>query len=296
MSIEDFIIWVFCWVDEHLDALLEGGRLRQRGFFPKLSDAEVITMEIVGEFLGHDTDKGIWKYFSLHWKQWFPALGSRSQFAKQANNLWVVKQKIHQQLMKILGGEDDTHHMIDGFPIPICHFKRAPMCRLFDEHADYGYCASKGEHYYGFKGHLVMSYHGVITGITLTPASSGEREAAFEITENIQGFMLGDKGYLGQIFKQDLQAQGIEIEAPVKSNMIDPLPQSVRAMCNQKRRLVETVIGQLVEHFSLAKVRARQLWQLTNRVARKVVAHSLGILANRLLGNDDLMFEKIIAA
>ena len=39
---------------------------------PKLSDSEVITMEIVREFLGLNHDKQIWKYFSIHWLEWFP--------------------------------------------------------------------------------------------------------------------------------------------------------------------------------------------------------------------------------
>ena len=50
MPLEDFIITVFCWVDEHLNALLGDHRLRSRGFAPKLNDSEVITMEVVGEF------------------------------------------------------------------------------------------------------------------------------------------------------------------------------------------------------------------------------------------------------
>jgi len=59
MPLEDFIITVFCWVDQHLNALFGDRRLRQRGFAPKLTDSEVITMEVVGEFLGLDTDVGI---------------------------------------------------------------------------------------------------------------------------------------------------------------------------------------------------------------------------------------------
>lgn len=34
-------------------------RIRQRGSCPSLQDSEVITMEIVGEFLGKDNDKAI---------------------------------------------------------------------------------------------------------------------------------------------------------------------------------------------------------------------------------------------
>ena len=34
----------------------------------------IITMEVVGEFLGLDTDKRIWEYFSRGWKNWFPKM------------------------------------------------------------------------------------------------------------------------------------------------------------------------------------------------------------------------------
>ena len=97
MPIEDFIIIVFCLVDEMFDVVISEERLRKRGFSPKLTDVEIITMEIVGEFIGIDTDKGIWSYFKFHWLEWFPALGSRVNFVKQAANLWRIKQKIQDK-------------------------------------------------------------------------------------------------------------------------------------------------------------------------------------------------------
>ena len=51
-------------------------------------------ISIVGEFLGKDTDTGIWRYFKEHWRSWFPGLGSRWNYAKQSANLWAIKQKI----------------------------------------------------------------------------------------------------------------------------------------------------------------------------------------------------------
>jgi hypothetical protein len=63
MPLEDFIITVFCWVEEHLDSLIGDRPLRQRGFAPKLTDSEVITMEGVGEFLGGDTDAYKCRFF-----------------------------------------------------------------------------------------------------------------------------------------------------------------------------------------------------------------------------------------
>jgi hypothetical protein len=77
MPVEDFIITVYCCIaDSYTD--LVTSPLRSRGFQTKLSDAEVITMEIVGEFMGKDTDKGLWRYFHNHWHHWFPNLGSRA--------------------------------------------------------------------------------------------------------------------------------------------------------------------------------------------------------------------------
>ena len=48
MDLSTFIISVFCLLDNHLEDLRP---LRERGPAPKLSDAEVLTIEIIGEFL-----------------------------------------------------------------------------------------------------------------------------------------------------------------------------------------------------------------------------------------------------
>ena len=61
MPIADFIIAVFCCVEEMLPHLRIRYPLRQRGCQPKLCDSGVLTMEIVGEFLGIDADKHIWR-------------------------------------------------------------------------------------------------------------------------------------------------------------------------------------------------------------------------------------------
>ena len=66
MPLEGFIIWIYCWTDENMSKVLGDVKLRSRGFQPELSDSEVITMEIVGEFLSYDTDKAIWTYFKTH--------------------------------------------------------------------------------------------------------------------------------------------------------------------------------------------------------------------------------------
>lgn len=103
MSIDEFIIEVFCLIDDELENILHGKRFRQRGRHPGLSDSEVITMEIVGEFLGKDCDKDIWQYFTMHWLHFFPKIPDRTNFAKQAANLHAVKQILQESLACKLG-------------------------------------------------------------------------------------------------------------------------------------------------------------------------------------------------
>ena len=51
MDLDSLIIAVFCLVDDTLRRVA-AGRLRRRGPRPTLSDAEVLTIEVVGEHLG----------------------------------------------------------------------------------------------------------------------------------------------------------------------------------------------------------------------------------------------------
>lgn len=298
MPLEDFIMTVFCLVDDYVEKLTKNISLRKRGFPPKLSDAEVIAMEVVGEFLGIDTDKGIWCYFKSHWLPLFPQLGSRSVFAKQAANLWEIKQEIQSLLAQELGGTTDTLHLADGFPMPICQFKRAHFSRIFKGEATFGYCASKGELYYGFKGNVAISSLGIITGITAAPAHFDERESLWEIVRNLKkGLLFADKGLIGKDYQAAIyQETGLHLETPLRNNMTDKRGKDASKWLTSTRRLVETVIGQLTEQFHIEKVRARDLWHLTNRITRKILSHTVGFLINKRLGNKPLQLEKLITA
>ncbi len=99
MPIENFIINVYCCVEDICRQLVKTP-LRRRGFQPKLTDGEVITMEITGEFIGKDQDKNVWQYFHNHWHSWFPHLGSRSNYVKQSANLWDLKDLIQGYLVR----------------------------------------------------------------------------------------------------------------------------------------------------------------------------------------------------
>jgi|GEM_PF-3974641 len=88
MPLEDFIINMYCCVADSYEELVKS-QLRTRGFQTKLTDSEVLTLEIVGEFMGKDADKQIWSYFRSHWLAWFV-------------NLWQIKERILRNCLQNL--------------------------------------------------------------------------------------------------------------------------------------------------------------------------------------------------
>ncbi len=135
MTFDDYLLHLFCLIDTEYEAL-GLGRLRTRGPEPRLHDSEVLTMELAGEFLGIDTDKGIYAFFRRHHLKEFPALArvDRTTFARQAASLWRVEQLLHRRLAGRLPTRDEVTGeplwLVDSFPLHVCKFARAkgPSC------------------------------------------------------------------------------------------------------------------------------------------------------------------------
>src|SRR4051794_15307095 len=129
MDLETLIVAVFCLVDDFVRDLCHDRRPRQRGPTPVLADSEVLTVEIVGEFLGLDTDRGLYASFRRHYGHLVPRLREvhRTTFARQAANLWVVKHALWRRLPPMAG-----HHppgaLVDHMPGPGCPFAPPPPC------------------------------------------------------------------------------------------------------------------------------------------------------------------------
>jgi Transposase DDE domain len=202
---------------------------------------------------------------------------------------------LQEKLSASLGVFIDTLHLVDGFPMPVCKFARVHFSSIFKGHAAYGYCATKKERYYGFRGHLVISSLGVITAATFTAANVDERDVCPELVERIQGLLSGDKGFIRPKLQEDLSRRKLYLQTPLRENMRDNCPKNFVRWINGKRRLIETVIGQLTERFHIEKERARDLWHKASRFWRKILAHTICVQINIDLGNEPLQFELLIS-
>src|SRR2546421_2971914 len=140
MDLDTLIVRVFCLVDDALATLLDGRRLRQRGPQPLLSDSEVLTMEVVGEYLGLDQERRMFDYFRRHYSHFFPKLRSlhRTTFTRQAANLWQLKARLWQHILHELELDRELS-LVDSFPLPVCRFARARRCHRLRELSAYGF-------------------------------------------------------------------------------------------------------------------------------------------------------------
>lgn len=289
MDFTTFLVTVFCLVDDWL----KGQRIRQGGPQPQLSDSEVLTIEIVGEFMGIDTDKGLYEYFRRHYGDWFPALRTihRTTFARRAVNLWDAKGRLWQYVRSRIAS-DALISVIDSFPIPLCRFARAKRCWKLREQAAYGYDPVAQQTFYGLKGHLVIEWPGVIADFRLAPANLSDVEGASDLLAERQGWTLGDRNYWSPTLKEECEAHGLSLVAPYKSAKREknPLPKWVKRM----RYRIDTVIGQLVERYHAKKVWARDRWHLLSRWLRKVLSHTIALFFCLRAGLSPLSFDELI--
>ena len=291
MDISTFIVSVFCLIDDRLKERC----IRSRGPAPKLSDAEVITIEIVGEFLGIDTDKATYLFFRRHYGEWFPTLSEvhRTTFARQTANLWKIKEELWQELL-LLAPHDPTFALVDSMPLPACLFARAYRCERFRGEAAFGKDTLLKQTFYGFRVHMRVCWPGVITRISVAPANAHELGVLPELLERSRGVAVGDRNYCSPERREELaRSMGVTLLAPYRNKKRDPNPQR-SAYLSRLRYRIDTIFSQLTERYRIKRVWAKDLWHLAGRLLRKVLSHTIAFLLNHRIGNQPLQLSRLL--
>ena len=280
MDLDEFIVEAFCTVDDALKALPAGRLGRQRGPAPTLADSEVLTLEVVGEFLGLDQDTAIYRYFRRHYGHFFPALQRvhRTTFVRQAANLWATKEWLWQAVLDQVP-HDPVFALVDSFPLPVCQFARARRCRRFRGEASFGKDFVLRQTFYGFRLHVRLCWPGVISRFGLAPANIWEPAVVPALVEGTCGLVLGDRNYDAPRIADELARQGVQLLAPPRHKSRDPHP-SWNLVLSHLRYRIDTVFGQLTERYHAKRIWARDAWHLWSRLLRKVLSHTLAVLLN----------------
>jgi len=293
MKLTDYIVNVFVMTDDFCKIYYPARKLRARGTLPKLADSEVITMELVGEYLGLHSDDAIYNYFLRHWKHLFPSLPDRSNFVRQCANLWDVKQRFFEYMSRF---QDHYLQILDSMPVEVCKFVRARTTKQFKDTAKYGKWF--GRTFFGYRLHLKITDIGMIRNFVLAPANEHDiRYSEPLLADDLGGWTPADKGYRSEPLRQKLWEQR-KMYFHTSVRRIDrkdsPLPRQTIRTLTGKRRLIETVAGQLEQRFGIKTTSARDMWHLMNRIIRKILSHTIGVLINIRMNVEPLKLRLLI--
>ena len=181
------------------------------------------------------------------------------------------------------------YRVMDTTLLPAIVRVRASRKGLFAGQASFGRSASKTEWVYGFKVALVVDSDGVITAFGLAPAASDERPIAEALiaSDRHDAYLLADKGFTGIEWERRLWSFTGRWLRPHRTTTPAghgrrPIGAGLASL--GKRQIVEGVIYQLKEFYSLESHRAKTLQGLLARLAAKVAAYTCAQRLNDSLG------------
>lgn len=176
---------------------------------PNLPDAHIISLALLQEALGIDSEHWFWSKLNADYSSEFPDLPHLSCYNRRRKRLagWI------ERLARLWGQQlcpyEDTF-MVDSIPVPVAHIAREHSCReRFYSAPDKGYSAITDQYYIGYKLHLVVSLNGVYQSMDMTKASVHDVHYLQQLKHSglSDCLLLADKGYLSAHQQIDLFLQ-----------------------------------------------------------------------------------------
>ncbi len=225
----------------------------------KFSDEEVLCIYLWGVMDKRRELKDIYEYTRRHLLEWFPRLPSYGGFVQRLNHLADVFTPLLMSLLERFSKLQGSHvvRLMDSMPIRLAHAKRSNRARVASELANKGYCASKGEYYYGVKVHVLglrrRSTLPLPDATGLTPASDHDLVAFRQIAPQLHGGELYvDKAYADELLRQAVETeQALAMLTPPKKAKgqayLDAAEQWLSTAVSRVRQPIESLFNWLEE-------------------------------------------------
>lgn len=260
---------------------------------PKLSDLELITLNITAGYCGIDSEYQLFrdlKGTSLG------ALIERSVYNKRKRKLFPHIDKLRKKLVQKLN-EFQDYFIVDSMPLEVCKNARASRSKICkeQEHAfpNHGFCAAQNSRYYGYKLHAVCSIDGVFENFDLTQASVHDihylKDIQLQMTDCV---LLGDKGYLSAEIQINLfESVNIKLETPMRNNQNNFKPYPF--LFKKSRKRIETLFSQLCDQFMIRRNYAKTFEGFKTRILSKITALTTIQYLNKFVFNRNINQIKI---
>lgn len=237
-----------------------------------LCESEVITLLIAfhgGQF--RNFKHFYLNYACVHLRDDFPGLVSYNRFIELSHRSGAALLFFLHHCRK---GECTGINFIDSTVLRVCHNKRSKRNKVFKGVARTS--KSSMGWFFGFKLHLVINDKGEVLAYYLTPGNVDDRntKVVAQMTREIFGKLIGDKGYLSKALSELLFADGIQLITPVRKNMKTKALSNEERILLRKRSVIETVNDELKNVCQIEHTRHRSINGFLLNLAAGIAAYS----------------------
>ena len=260
---------------------------------PKLSDLELVAINITAEYLGIDSEYQLFR--NLKNTYVFEKI-ERSVYNRRRRKLFSWIEEIRRVIVSKL---DDFENIfiLDSMPLEVCKIARSGRTKICKEvyyaQPNRGFCASQQTSFYGYKLHAVCSKSGVFQSFDLSPASVHDINFLKDIKDQMSDCtLLGDRGYLSADVQLDLfNSMNIKLETPMRANQKNYKKQPYIFMKSRKR--IETLFSQLCDQFMIRRNYSKTFVGLKTRVVSKITSLTMIQYLNKFVFNRNINILKI---
>ena len=277
--LRDKVIDIFVPVDDfciEFDTYIQSFRLGdgqpKRNRKATLSDSEIIAILILFHFGSFTNFKHYYNhYVKEHLSDCFPTLVSYNRFIELESRV-SVPMMLFLKLYCL--GKSRGINFVDSTHLKSCDNRRIHNHKVFKGVAERGKTSIGW--FYGFKLHLIINDRGEILSFYLTKGNVDDRDHKVmkSMSENIFGYLFGDKGYISQTLFDLLFEDGIQLITKVRKNMKHRNLTETEQILLRKRAVIESVNDELKNICKLQHTRHRSVNGFLFNIMSALAAYS----------------------
>lgn len=334
MDFDTFVTTLYTLIDDLYRVRCAPHKPRRRGARARLSDSEVVTLLVLGQWL-RLSERALVRRAQLVWGAYFPRMLSQSAFNRRGRDLAGVLPALVVAVADELGAATAGYLVLDCVPVPLARRCRGTRHRRFGEEAAIGRGGADRDWYFGGKLLVAATDSGAVTGFVVGPANTDDRFLADALlcwrgdpwatpwtaadlppshhrggrrvgpTGPIwprgaaghfdAGPYLADRGFRGRRWAAHWQADYGGTVLTHASYTGATAPADRRAHA-AARQLIETLNAHLCADLTLAFPDAHTRQGLLTRLAAKLLALNCGLWLNRLHHRPALALPTLLAA
>jgi len=271
----------------------------KRGRPSKYSDLQIIQMVILQNLLGFDSELSFVRFLGNLNQPIFREIPSQSQYNRRIKKLKPQIEFLTKELLNRLQIERSKIRLVDATGIPLIKLARKKRRRLFrGRRYGVGYCSALKSHYFGLKLTLLTNIEGIPTNFYLMPANRADIICLEKMLIENQGpskvVLIGDKGYLSDFNREWFnQCWEISLITPYRANQKKKNTKREKRLL-KKRKIIETVIGQLKDQLGLDRLRARNYETIALRISNIIFTYIFGVYFNKKYHRNPLNLKSIL--